>query len=95
MIRQHILIQYNCIGHHKPEDIGPGRVGEGRRIVLGNMVEGRHGVHVKVGRLTLGQLDAGDAQRPDVHLPVILSLVHGQDNLTTKCAIKDNFIYER
>ena len=27
------------------------------------------------------ELDGGDAQRPDVHLAVVLSLVHGQDHL--------------
>jgi len=27
------------------------------------------------------QLYAGDAQRPDVHLAVVLALVHGQDHL--------------
>lgn len=28
-------------------------------------------------QLYLTQLDGGDSQRPDVHLPVVLALVHG------------------
>ena len=52
-----------------------------RRLVLSNVVQGTHRVHVEVGRFALGQLDARDAQRPHVHLAVILALVHRQDHL--------------
>ena len=52
-----------------------------RRIVLGNVVERRHSVHVEERRLPLRQLDASDAQRPNVHFAVVLSLVHGEDHL--------------
>ena len=51
------------------------------RLILRNVVQGTHGVEVEVGRLPLGQLDAGDAQRPDVDLPVVLALVHRQNHL--------------
>lgn len=39
-----------------------------RRGRLGNMEEHSHWMHVRVGRLPLGQLDGRDAQRPDVSL---------------------------
>ncbi|CAN7950387.1 unnamed protein product [Ixodes pacificus] len=66
------------------------------RVVLGDVVQGTHGVHVEVllagnvpGPLT--QLDAGNAQGPDVHFAVVLALVHGQDHLgghPVRCAHK-------
>ena len=64
-----------------PEDLAPVRRADRGALVLSNVVERRHGVHVEVGRLPLGQLDAGDAERPDVHLAVVLPLVHRQDHL--------------
>ena len=64
-----------------PEDLAPVRRADRGALVLSNVVERRHGVHVEVGRLPLGQLDAGDAQRPDVHLAGVLPLVHRQDHL--------------
>ena len=45
------------------------------------MVESTHGIHVEVRRFPLGQFYAGDAQRPDVNLTVVLTLVHGKDHL--------------
>ena len=44
------------------------------------MVESAHGVHVEVRRLPLGELNASDAERPDVDLAVVLALVHGKDD---------------
>ncbi len=39
-----------------PKDVAPGGVGEGGALVLRNMIERAHGVHVEVGRLPLSQL---------------------------------------
>jgi hypothetical protein len=48
---------------------------EARRRVLGDVEEDLHGVHVRVGRLAEGQLDGGDAERPDVGLEVVAGLL--------------------
>ena len=63
------------------EDVAPGWVGQARGLILRDVIEGGHGVHVEVGRLPLGELNAGDAERPDVDLAVVLALVHGEDHL--------------
>ena len=63
------------------EDVAPGRVGKAWSLILRDVIEGAHGVHVEVGRLPLGELNAGDAERPDVDLAVVLALVHGEDHL--------------
>ena len=47
-----------------------------RRVVLWNEEEHAHGVHVRVGRLPLGQLYGRDAQRPDVRLGVVGRLLY-------------------
>jgi hypothetical protein len=39
-----------------PKDVAPGGVGEGGALVLRNMIERAHRVHVEVGRLPLSQL---------------------------------------
>ena len=41
------------------------------RIILGDEEEDPHGMEVGVWRLSLGQLDSRDAQRPDVRLGVV------------------------
>ena len=55
------------------ENVGPIRTSDGGTIVLSNVVEGAHRVHVEVGRLPLGQLDASDSQGPHVYLTVVLA----------------------
>ena len=37
-------------------------------LVLSDVIEGAHGVHVEVGGLALGQLNASDAEGPNVNL---------------------------
>ena len=64
-----------------PENVAPIRGIECRTVVLSYVIQRRHGIHVEVGRLPLGQLDARDPQRPHVHLAVVLTLVHGEDDL--------------
>ena len=76
---QRVLLETRV--HEVSEDVAPGGVRECGGLVLGDVVQSTHGVHVEVGRLPLGQLDAGDAHGPDVHLAVILALVHGEDHL--------------
>ena len=58
-----------------------GGVGQTWRLVLRDVVERTHGVHVEIGRLSLGQLNAGDTKGPDVHLPFVLPFVHGENDL--------------
>jgi hypothetical protein len=43
-----------------------------------------HGKHVEVGRLGLGKLDAGDAQRPDIDARPIVLLQHQLGRLEGK-----------
>lgn len=46
-----------------------------RGVVLGDEEEHPHGVQLGVGGLALGQLDGGDAERPDVRLAVVTRLL--------------------
>ena len=64
-----------------PEDVAPGGIRQAWSLVLCDVVESAHGVHVEVRRLPLGELDARDAEGPDVDLAVVLALVHGEDDL--------------
>ncbi len=64
-----------------PEHVAPLWGAEGGTVVLSDVVERAHGIHIEVWRLALGQLDASDAQRPHVHLALVLALVHGQYDL--------------
>ena len=59
--------------HEVPENVRPVRAGNGGAVVLSNVVQGAHGIHVEVGRLPLGQLDARDSQGPNVDLAVVLT----------------------
>ena len=67
--------------HKMPEDVTPGGVRKARSLILRDVVESAHGVHVEVRGLPLCELDAGDAEGPDVDLAVVLTLVHGEDDL--------------
>jgi len=48
---------------------------------LRDVIERRHRIHVKKRRLSLCKFDAGDSQRPHVHLCCVEARLHGQDDL--------------
>ncbi len=55
-----------------PKDVAPGGVGERGALVLRNMIERAHGVHVEVGRLPLSQLCTTTPQ-----LSVVINISYG------------------